>query len=166
MLWATPNVTLSLQAIAADGLGTYFGQAKIYDFNGLLVTSVSLFHIMDGIYSNGYTPTTEGIYTIIYRLFTDPGLTIPANFERAVETLDVNSIRTNITRLLGLVHDNAVVDNQTYNGTGQLLTARIRAYNSKTNADLAGATGLLFTWFVTASYTGLNLTNFKITRDV
>ena len=82
-----------------------------------------------------------------------------------METLDVSDERINIKRILGLVHENSVVDMQTYNSNGRLLTARIRAYDSKTNADLAGLTGLLFTWNMSATYLGLSLTNYKITLE-
>lgn len=166
MLLATTNKQVSLTALAADGGTAYYGDARVYDKNGVLVTTLSLSHTVEGLYVVGYVPPAEGYFTIIYQLFTDPAKTIPAMLDRGVEMLDVSDERTNIKRILGLVHENSVVDMQTYNGTGQLLTARIRNYDSKTNADLAGATGLLFTWFLTATYSGLNLTNFKITRDV
>ena len=165
MLLATTNVPTPLHMLAANGQTNLFGRARVYDENTVLVDTISLSHVVEGIYSNTYTPTTEGIYSIVYQFFVDPGLTVPAAFDKVVETLDVNSVRTNVMRILGLVHDNSVVDQQTYNADRQMLSARIRNYDSKANADLAGVTGLLFTWNVVASYTGLNLSNFKITRD-
>lgn len=165
MLLATPNIPVPLHTLAADGSTGLYGQARIYNSAGSLVTTISLTHTSEGLYVASYTPTTEGVYSIIYQLYTDVARTIPANFEKGMETLDVNSERTNIIRILGLVHENAVFDQQTYNGSGQLLTGRIRSYDSKTNADAAGLTGLLFTWHITASYTGAALTSYKITRD-
>lgn len=68
-------------------------------------------------------------------------------------------------RILGLLHENTVVDQQVYDGNGYLISSRIRAYDTKTNADAAGSFGLMYTWTMTASYTGANLTNFKIVRE-
>lgn len=166
MLLATTNKQIALHALAADAVTTYYGQARIYDKNGVLVTSLSMSHTVEGLYVVGYVPTVEGYFSVIYQMYTDVARTIPAALDKGIETLDVSDMRTNIQRILGLVHENSVVDMQTYNGTGQLLTARIRNYDSKTNADLAGASGLLFTWYLTAIYSGLNLVDFKITRDV
>jgi hypothetical protein len=79
--------------------------------------------------------------------------------------LSVATLLDNTIRTLGLLHENTVVDSQTYDGSGYLLTSRIRSYNSKANANTAGLTGLLYTWTMTASYTGANLTNFKIVAE-
>lgn len=165
MIITVPNAPIPLSMLASNGLSTLFGRARIYDKNALLVDTVSLNHIVDGLYSGLYTPTVEGVYGVVYQFFDDIGFTVPSDFERKIEVLDVDSMRTNILRILGLLHENTVVDQQTYNTNNQLLTARIRAYDSKTNADLAGATGLLFTWHANATFSGQHLTNFKITRD-
>jgi hypothetical protein len=166
MLLATINKQIPLSALAADGGTAYFGTARIYDGSGSLITTLPLVHADDGLYIASYMPTIEGVFSIVYQLYTDIARTIPAPLDRGIESLDVSDERINIKRILGLVHENSVVDQQTYNGNGMLLTARIRNYDSKANADLAGATGLLFTWYVTAIYSGLNLINFKITKDV
>ena len=75
------------------------------------------------------------------------------------EDIEVTSDKTNIARMLGLHHENSVLDQQTYSNRGRLLSARLRAYNSRTHADAALAvtpddytTGLLFTWSINATY--------------
>lgn len=166
MLLASPNVSIPLQALAANGDTSLFGQARIYDRNGAVVSTISLYHFAEGLYGTAYTPTVEGIYSVIYQFYKDVSHTIPADFEKAMETLDVNSERVNILRLLGLVYDNAVFDQQIYNGDNRLLSGRVRSYDSRTNALLAGTTGLLYTWFITAVYSGANLVDYKMTRDV
>jgi hypothetical protein len=165
VLLATPNVLIPLHVIAANGQTDLYGQVKIYSAIGVLVATVNLDHIVDGLYGTTYVPVTEGIYTLVYALYTDLGRTVAAKFDREVETLDVNSERINIVKLLGLVHENTVFDQQTYNGNGQLLTGRIRSYDTKTNADLASGSGLLFTWHISAAYSGTNLIDYKLTRD-
>ena len=58
-----------------------------------------------------------------------------------------------------------MLDNQVYGLNGRLISARLRAYNSAANCSLAGATGLLFTWQITATYTPQNQSEtFKIER--
>ena len=166
MLFATPGVSLPLHALASDSNGSLYGQARVYDGAGIIVTTVSLTHVTEGLYVGSYIPASEGMYTAIYQLYTDALHTIPADYTKQIESIDVDSYRTNILRLLGLVNENSVVDQQVFAAPGKLLTARIRSYDSKTNADAAGLTGLRFTWFVTAMYTGDNLSNFKITRDL
>jgi hypothetical protein len=126
MLLATPNVAISLHAQAGNGLTTLFAEAKVYSSSGVLVATVNLPHIVGGLYGNTYTPTAEGMYTIVYQLFDDVLKTIPAQFDKDIETLDVNSERTNITRILGLAHENSVIDLTTYNIDGNLVSSRVR----------------------------------------
>lgn len=75
----------------------------------------------------------------------------------------------NVGRLMGLLHENSMVDNQTYDSNGQLLTARLRVFDSAANLPAAPGgnetTGLLFEYNVTAGYAGLGVLNeYKIAR--
>lgn len=171
LLLATPNVATPLHAVASDGATTLFVQAKIYDAAGLLVTTIPLPHVVAGLYVASYTPPLEGLFTVVYRFFMDAGFTIPALYDAGVETLDVNSERTNILRLLGLLHENAVVDMNIYDSDENLTSARIRVYDSSANATAASAisplpylTGLRFEYTVTASYAGGLLKKYVINR--
>lgn len=170
-LLATPNVSIPLHAVASDGATTVFAQAKIYDAIGGLVTTIPLPHVVAGLYVSSYTPPVEGLFTIVYKFFTDAGFTIPAVYDLGVETLDVNSVRTNILRLLGLLHENSVIDLNVYDGDENLLSARVRCYDSSVNAAAASAvspapyvTGLRFEYTVTATYTGGLLNKYVINR--
>jgi len=166
VLLATPNVPVSLHAIASDGNVSLFGQARIYTSAGSLLTTINLNHIAEGIYGIQYVPSVEGILTVIYQLYLDVDRTMPANFDKSTETIDVNSERTNITRILGLLYENSVFDQQTYSAEGLLLSGRVRSYDSKDNAVLAGGAGLLFTWTVESQYDVNNrLTNFRIKKE-
>lgn len=79
--------------------------------------------------------------------------------------LDVADLVVAAQRLLGLVHDNVVIDQQAYGGpNGELTGARLRAYDSAANAQAAGAGGLLYTYTVFADYTGGNLSLYRVTR--
>lgn len=171
MLLATVNESVILSMLASDGRTDLFGQARVYDGSGGLVVTITLPHVAEGVYQVLYTPTIEGYYSLVYQLYFDSGHTIDAGYEHQGETLDVNSFRTNILRILGLVHENAVVDQQAYDIDGNLLQARIRAYDSATNATNAASvspspytTGLQFTWQVEATFTGGALSKYVITR--
>jgi len=171
MLLATVNQPVLLSILAADGKVGLYARAQIYDSSGGFVTSVSLPAVSGGLYQSNYTPATEGYFSVLYQLFLDAGFTQDAGYEFQAEALDVSSFRTNILRLLGLLHENSVVDLQTYDGDGNLLTARIRAYDNATDATAAAAaspatynTGKLFEWDVTATYTTGNLSKYDILR--
>ena len=161
MLRATLNEAVPLQVLAADGKTDLFAQATLYS-EGAALTTLAVPHIDGGLYGTTYTPTAEGYLSVVYRFFYDAGLTIPADYDLEAEAIEVSSDKTNILRILGLLHHNAVLDQQVYDPDGNLLTARIRAYDTRAHADLAGLTGLLFTWSVVAVYTGGRVSDFRI----
>ena len=171
MLLATVNEAVTLSMLAADGRTDLYGQVRVYDSLGSLTATVNLSHVNEGLYQVNYTPAAEGYYQLVYQLYFDAGRTVDAGYDHQGETLDVNSFRTNILRVLGLQHENTVVDMQAYNGDGNLTQARIRAYNSAANANAAAAvspatynTGLLFTWQVDSTWVGEDCTKYVITR--
>lgn len=165
MLLATVNEPIPLQLLAADGRTDLYGQVRLYDDVGGLITTIDLPHLADGLYGSVWTPTIEGVYSSVGELYFDAGRTISAGYEKQGENIDVNSVRANILRLLGLVHENSVVDLQVYNVDGNLTSARIRVYDSKSNAILAGLVGVQYTYTVLATYSGQQLNSYKILRD-
>jgi len=75
----------------------------------------------------------------------------------------------NVGRVMGLLHENSMVDKQGYDTNGQLTSARIRVFDSAANLPAAPegseTTGLLFEYTVTAGYAGLGVLNeYKIER--
>lgn len=165
MLLASPNKPVPLHAIAADGAPGLYCRANVFDHLGQSVISVNLSYASNGLYVGTYTPTSVGIYTVIYSMYTDQEMTQSAGYDNEAETIDVNDDRSNIARLLGLMYENSVFDQQVYNAQNNVVSGRIRAYDSRANAELAGRRGLLYTWSVNAVY-NLNgqLTNFIIKR--
>ena len=171
MLLATVNEAVTLSMLASDGRTDLYGQARVYNSSGGLVTTLNLTHAAEGLYQTNYTPTIEGFFNVAYQFYFDSGHTVDAGYEKQGETMDVNSFRTNILRILGLVHENSVVDQQSYDTDGNLVQARIRAYDSTANANNASAispaaynTGLRFTWQVDATYSLGSLVKYTITR--
>jgi hypothetical protein len=170
---ATVNTPIPLSMLVADGTTTLYGQARIYNSLGSLSYTVDLNHVAEGIYVGLHTPTLEGYYQIVYQLYTDISRTIPATYDKSGESLDVNSFRTNILRLLGLAHENSVLDAMGYDIDGNMTSARVRCYDNRTHADLARAaspatynTGLLFSYDVSATYASGNLSKYSILKSL
>lgn len=82
-------------------------------------------------------------------------------FEAGVaSSADMETIAELVRRSLGLMKENSFVDNTTYDTKGNLLSARIRIYDSAANANTHGATGLIGTYNYQATYSSANkLTN-------
>lgn len=70
---------------------------------------------------------------------------------------DITALAVQVTRVLGLEHENAFIDNTTYDDDGQLLSSRVRIFDSRANAEAAEdggseTTGLIATYTVEAEY--------------
>lgn len=165
MLVAPLNETIPLRLLAADGRTSLFGRLHIYNSVGTLVSSLPTTHVAEGLYTADWTPSVEGNYSIVGQLFIDSMFAIDAGYEKTMEDAEVNTMKANIIRLLGLSHENTVIDLQTYDPQGNLTSARIRTYDSKPNALAAGATGLLHTYSVAATYSSNQLSNYSVVRD-
>ncbi len=81
-----------------------------------------------------------------------------------VENLEVDTY-TLMVRAMGLLHENSVLDNTTYDGNGKLTAGRLRIYNSKANAQAASGTGLVATYTIAATYSGINITTYTVVKD-
>lgn len=73
---------------------------------------------------------------------------------------------TNMARALGLLGDNQVLDDCTYNSNGDLTAANVYVYDTKANATTHDkATGLVYKYSIANTYTGTNLTLGKELRE-
>lgn len=87
-----------------------------------------------------------------------------------LDNLDVvlSAVKLSTDIVKALVHDNSVVDNQswhTHAGADYLKGARIRHYDSKANAQAAGAIGLLYTFTIYAEYSGDRQILYRVVRE-
>lgn len=165
MLRATLNEAIPLQVFVPDGRNDLFGQVRVFNTAGALIVNAALTNIAEGLYSVNWFPSLEGYFTAVYDLYLDSGHLSHADYERECEAIEVSSDKTNILRLLGLAHENAVLDQEVYGSNGRLVSARLRAYDSKEHADAAGLEGLRFVWAVTATYDSQNrASGFQIDR--
>jgi hypothetical protein len=165
MLRATLSESVPLQIFVPDGRTDLYARVRVVNAIGGIIATLFPAHLTNGLYSADWTPSIEGYFSAIYELFLDAGLTMVAEYERDAEMIEVSSDKTNLLRLLGLAHENAVLDQQVYGSNGRLQSARLRAYDSAANAQAAGASGLRFTWQISATYTMTNQSEtFKIER--
>jgi len=72
----------------------------------------------------------------------------------AAVKVDTAAALVALAKMLGLSSENTYRDTTVYDGDGNLTSARLRAYDSAANATTHGATGLLYTWTFTATYSG------------
>ena len=167
MIRATPNETLPLAALVTDNNSGLFCEARIYDGSGSFITNIDLTYQTDGLYVGSWIPSVEGYYTAVYSFFYDAAKTVAADDEypKAAEQIEVTADKTNLLRILGLLHENAVLDQTTYNSEGNLLTGRLRVYDTKANATAAGTAGLLFSYTIEATYNAGLLQTYKILKD-
>lgn len=166
MIRATLGEAIPLQVQAGAGETDLYARVKLYDLTGSLVTTVSLSHIDNGLYGTTYTFTSDGHYTAVYQLFLDAGFISPSTYDIEAESVEANSDKTNILRLLGLTHDNVYIDQQSYDNDGNLTSSRVRHYDSKASAQTHhDVNGLLNTWTVTATYELGRLKTYEVVRE-
>ena len=155
--------------ILEDGNELQNPQAEIYAPGGTTpIATVDLPHKAKGRYEGSWTPSSVGPFSALFITYSDSGHTIEnIVYVRAVEQVfvtesDVDDLAAAIVRLLGLNHENAFIDNTDFDLTGQLISCRIRIYDSKINTEAAqdgdvppaGTTGLLAPYNMSADYEG------------
>lgn len=163
---ARVNQAAKLAMVIDNGLTGLYPQAEIYS-GGTLVTTVDLNDYGKGRYEGDWTPTSVGTYSALFSVYQDAGHTVeltPFVISREMEQIfvsqsDVDDLASSIARMLGLVHENAFIDNTEYDVNSMLVSARVRVYDSKTNAQSATdggseATGLIATYTIAAAYEG------------
>lgn len=166
MIRATLNEPVPLQILTPDERADLYARARLFTPDGALVEEFNLPHMITGLYATTWTPNEEGYYSVVYDLFTDEAYTTPADYDREGELIEVTSEKVYLLRLLGLAHENSVLDQHVYNANGRLVSARLRNYDTKANAQAAGETGLRFTWTVTATYNAAHqLTSYRIVSE-
>ena len=171
MLRATPGEPIPLQVLLPDGQEDLFVRATVLSASGPWLSAPESFELMlphqtMGLYSATWTPAVEGFYSVVYDVFYDSDCTLSAGYDRDGEQVDVNSDKLHIMRLLGLQHENSVVDQQVFSPSGRLLSARIRAYDSTANATVASNVGIRFVWTLQATYNNKDqLDSYKILRN-
>lgn len=152
--------------ILEDGNEDQHPQAEIYAPGGTVAeATVDLTHQVKGRYEGSWTPTTVGAFAAQFFVYSDAGHAVEnITYVRAIEQIfvtqsDIDDLAAAVIRLLGLNHENAFIDNTDFDIYNQLVTCRIRIYDSKTNAEAAAdgdnySTGLIATYTMEAEHEG------------
>jgi hypothetical protein len=161
---ATVGTAVPIVMILEDGNQSQFPQAEIYQAGGTLpITVLDLPHKSRGRYESSWTPPLVGVYSAVFTVYADSAHTIEnITYTREVEQVfatasNVDDLAAKIARILGLVHENAFIDDTTFDAFSQLQTCRIRIFDSKEHAELATdggseTLGLVATYHMEATY--------------
>lgn len=133
-----------LAMVLADGNELQYPQANVYPEGASTPSAtLNLVHKDLGRYEATYIPTIAGIESVVYVTYSDAGHTVEsAEYDRAVEQLVIaasglDQISEMVTRILGLVHENVFIDNTVHDAMSNLVSARIRVFDSKINVEAA-----------------------------
>ena len=118
-----------------------------------------------GEYKVSFTPDTEGVWNV--QILADFNKDVWGREYIAAEG-GQQDVLDKLNRILGLSHENIFIDNTVYDADTQLVLARVRLFDSKTNCDLATdggseTTGLLADYSITTTWEGLN--QFKVYKQ-
>jgi hypothetical protein len=160
---ATVGTAVPIAMILEDGNESQFPQAEIYNGGSFPLSVLNLVHKGRGRYEANWTPPIAGVFAAIFIVYSDSAHTIEnIVYTREIEQIfatasNVDDLAAKIARVLGLLHENSYIDNTTFDAFGQLLTCRIRLFDSKAHVELAtdGGTetlGLIATYSMEADY--------------
>ena len=132
-----------------SGIDTTAFTAYLYTPDGVEVagTKSDLFNELgDGNYEYVFTPDANGVW---YANVTHPNY-FPwgKNDDIYVDDTDLSGIYEIVIRTLGLVHHNFYIDQATYDEFGNLISSRVRIYNSAANVGTNA--GVIETYMLTA----------------
>jgi hypothetical protein len=161
---ATVGDPVLLVEAMPDGNTGVYPQAEIYLPSGTVpVAVVDLNHQVKGRYEGSWIPSSAGAYSALFIVYADAAHTVESIvYTREAEQIfvsvaDVDDLAAMLVRVLGLVHENVFIDNTTYDPNCMLLTARLRLFATKADAQAAtdgGSEPAAQTYTVDASYEG------------
>lgn len=99
----TQNVSYPLRLQLSDGNTAQYPSALIYNTAGTLVTTLSLSHVAGGLYSAAWTFPTLGVFTAVFKVYSDAGRTTLAAYDVAAEELKVEAAVPSTGAVQGLV---------------------------------------------------------------
>lgn len=149
--------TLDLPAVAdvRDGV-LYDNNTKEGVSDQALESDVRKDTVYDNATKTGELEVSGVTEESIYNYFTDGS-------REDVFKADLTGLETLIKRILGLTQENFRIFSPTYDGNNNLLSATIKIY--PTASDCEADTNVLATYSQVATYTGNNMSTYKITKD-
>jgi hypothetical protein len=163
---AKVGVPVPIVMILEDGNETQHPRAYIYEAGGTSpIATLDLEHKALGRYESDFTPPASAVYSAVFIVYADVGHTTEnITYVRAVEQIfassgSIDDIAALILRVLGLVHENIFIDNTVHDANYQLVSARVRLFDSKVNCEAATdggseTTGLTATYEMSTVYEG------------
>lgn len=133
---------------------------------------------------NAHTDVEAGIITTAITASTT-AINAHTDSNDATLTSTIGTISSNVTsmsalmtRTLGMLHENSFLDNAVFDGNNNLNSARLRLFDTKAHANSAvaaaaisgadavgGANGLIAYYNIIATYTGVNMLTYRVTRE-
>ncbi len=167
-----------LVLVLEDGNTGMYPQAEIYETGSATPLDViDLDHRAKGRYEGTWTPTDVGTYSALFITYADAAHTVESlMYSRegeliAVTMSHIDDLAAKLIRVLGLVHENAFIDNTEWDINGQMLAARVRIFDSKANAMAATdggseTTGLIAIYAIESTYEALGrMRQYRMVRD-
>ena len=122
------------------------------------ITPPANHELAGGVY---YFDPTVGDPEIVFQI--DGGASLPTD-QRYVSSSLVPRESDVLSRMVGLLHENSVMSGISYL-SGKLAGATVKLYDSRANANTDdGSTGLLYTYTISADYSGGNLSKYKVLK--
>lgn len=161
---ATVGTAVPIAMVLEDGDETQYPRAFIYAQGGTTpVATLDLGHKALGRYEADWTPSVAGVFAAVFIVYSDALHTVESivytrEIEQVFVTQDgIDDLAAKIARILGLVHENAFIDNTVHDALGSLVAARIRIFDSKANVEAATdggseTTGLIATYEIETTY--------------
>ena len=121
-----------------------------------------------GEYGVSFTPDSEGVWSV--QVLADYNKDLWGS-EYLAATGGQQDVVDMLKRLLGLSQENIFIDNTDFDPDTQLVTSRVRIFDSRANCDLATdggseTQGLIATYLESSTWEGINqLRTYKQTRE-
>jgi len=108
-------------------------------------------------------------WTTPFGVFGRYQIQIFINYNKQIWHGEYQLVSSSDDRIAGLLHENAIVDNQTYDSLSQLTSARVRVFDHAGNVPISPGgsetMGLKYEYQIEAEYDGLNkLTKYVLKR--
>lgn len=168
----------TLALVLEGGEGSFYPQAEIYAPGAAApLATIDLVHRAKGRYEGEWIPASPGSYTAQFFIYVDAAHTVESIIymreaeQVFVTSASVDDLALQLARVLGLVHENVFIDNTDYDDDNQLIAARVRIFDSKTNALAATyggseTTGLIATYSISSEYGALaKMRQYRMVRD-
>lgn len=154
-----------LSLVLENGATDQYPRVNLYESGDPIpIATLDLDHLSEGLYEVSYTMSSLGIFNAVYTVYEDAArTTINDNYSKELDQLLVQPESTNtiddlaeyILRVLGLVRENAFIDNTVYDDCDQLVSARFRIFDTASEANAAtdgGSEAAKETYQITSDY--------------